>query len=298
MQWNDNGTRQLATTLNDSPSQSAADTLYGGDGNENIIGGNGSNLIVGGNGTAILIGGEGHILFNNDLESMAESLNPFNGGGNVIFAGSGRNFVIGGGIHGNQIHANPLKDYILPTVGHIDITPGRTAHIETPPFMGNSIVSPTGGWFVRPSIDEWSGTAPAGFSNNGNVFHVFARHGATGAPLPLLNVSTDEEQQSSDDRLAEVLGLETTVDISASSLARFWGGDNTRDGSADSSGGTTQSAGSGSVASVEPSDGVGSGHDEGIRFAAYYFFVAPAREAVASGIPAVRGGKAAQAVPV
>ena len=167
IQWNTDGTRKVATSLDETPVQNADDVIVGGDGNENIIGGKGSNNITGGNGTDIMIGGDGHIFFKNDLESMAETLNEFSEGRNTITAGTGHNYIFGGGVIGNQINAGPLKDFIFPSDGHLDFTPDRIVKWSTPPFMGNSIVSPIGSWFYNYDGFDGAGTARPQFANNG-----------------------------------------------------------------------------------------------------------------------------------
>ncbi len=217
--WNTDGTRNSATTVDQTPAINQNETIYGGDGNEDIIGGQGANKIYGGNGTDILIGGDGHVLFQNDLEYKAETLNQFDDGPNQITAGTGYNFIFGGGVVGNQINANPLKNLIFPTDGTIVLSPGRHAQFSTPPFMGNAITSPTGNWFFRNDVSDDSGTALHQFSNNGipttpfSVVRVDA-----GTESQSANVETTSPS-SSDDALGAALNIDRGPALGASSLS-------------------------------------------------------------------------------
>ena len=215
IQWYVDGTRKIATSLDENPVQSADDVIVGGDGNENIIGGKGSNNITGGNGTDIMIGGDGHIIFKNDLESMAETLNEFAEGRNTISAGTGHNYIFGGGVIGNQIKAGPLKDFIFPSDGHLDFTPNRIVKWSTPPFMGNSIVSPIGSWFYNYDGFEWAGTARPQFANNG------VPSGPMGAffGLPATPGDGDHGHGNLDSLMNWALGLGNDLHLSQSSLS-------------------------------------------------------------------------------
>ncbi len=152
--WNPDGTRFEMTSLNENPTGNANDSLDGGAGNDDLIGGKGTDQLTGDAGNDIIFGDDGHIFYKNNFESMAETLNQLSESGDTISGGDGSNYLFGGGPNNNHFFANPLRDLIFNTDGHIDFTNGNdpnnptpTVQWNMPPFIGNPITSAIGNWF-------------------------------------------------------------------------------------------------------------------------------------------------------
>jgi Ca2+-binding RTX toxin-like protein len=151
--WNSDGTRHEVSSLFDTTGTAGADTIHGGGGNDNIIGGLNADDVYGDDGNDIVFGDDGHVLFQNDQEIMAETLDQHTGTGDTIHGGAGNNFLFGGEKN-NLFFADPLQDLIVIMDGHVDISADRKVTINIPPFFGDPMLSPLGKSLQHPPAGD------------------------------------------------------------------------------------------------------------------------------------------------
>lgn len=145
--WNADGSRSFVTSLSDRDGIVGDNTIIAGAGNNDIIGGDNHNYLQAGDGGNVMIGHGGRVFYKQNIEVMAETLDQYGGGSNTLMVGSGHSFLFGGSTAQNYFGADPLKNGIFNTDGHVDIKEGRQAEWSLPPFIGNPVVSAMGNWF-------------------------------------------------------------------------------------------------------------------------------------------------------
>ncbi len=112
------------------PASGGDDRIVAGNGNKHVIAGFGADTVTTAAGDDILIGDNGEIQYESGIPSLVRSIDPYNGGDDILTSGDGSDILIGGTAR-DKAYSGDGDDVLIGDGGQVTLTSGEWLYVET-----------------------------------------------------------------------------------------------------------------------------------------------------------------------
>ncbi len=124
------GNLKPVLAVSTEPGSGGDDIIIAGNGNKHVIGGYGADTVTTAAGDDILIGDNGEIQYESGIPSIVRSINPTDGGNDLLRSGSGVDILIGGTAN-DEAYGGEDNDVLIGDGGQVTLTSGEWLYVET-----------------------------------------------------------------------------------------------------------------------------------------------------------------------